>query len=348
MAGRYSTKLDLIILMAWLAKDMSWVLLATVPGLIAAMSAISVQVHVLLLGRDENSTLILVHEVAGLFWLFGNALWMVCELGFEHRSEGIATFPWHEGPFLAQNPQAYTVGLLWCRALFAFALFILLAFYARCLYLYMCGLPLPVSVPAPARGTSGDPQPDAQGAPRLPTHCADNPQDVEMEVEESQRKTMERRTSNASVASSVEREEEDVAEVWGLFTIAEYSQLFLGPWILKDLFWTYEWLMPGSICSVVCMALLVDCLRRRSCPAMVVVELLWVAANTLWIVDELLLKDLSRLPRCFAAGMLAIGIHLAFTEFYRLDWSRPRRQHAAAGSETTSLLRGERTVVSST
>lgn len=92
------------------------------------------------------------------------------------------------------------------------------------------------------------------------------------------------------------------------FDIAQevYTRIFIGPWILKDILWTYESLWPALVCSLMVMVLMADYLRRYG-DAIHLAELLWVSGNAVWIFGELQLLDAATWPRVAAGAIFLCG-----------------------------------------
>lgn len=86
-----------------------------------------------------------------------------------------------------------------------------------------------------------------------------------------------------------------------------YGQIFIGPWILKDVAWSFSYIYVAVLAGVVVVGLILDSYRRFRDPA-IMAELCWVAANLTWIVSELWYKDQGHLLRLLAAGFLWAGI----------------------------------------
>lgn len=95
-------------------------------------------------------------------------------------------------------------------------------------------------------------------------------------------------------------------KVFGAFEPDVYGLLFIGPWIAKDLFWTYANLAGALACSAVVVALLCDGLRR-SWNTKNVAELIWVSGNTVWVTAELFFMDELRWMRVLACAILLCG-----------------------------------------
>ena len=82
--------------------------------------------------------------------------------------------------------------------------------------------------------------------------------------------------------------------------------LFIGPWIVKDLFWTLDLAMPCLAFGLVTLTLVADALRRFGGDALRT-EVLWILGNLVWSVSELWLVDTVRWPRVLAAALLTLG-----------------------------------------
>lgn len=95
--------------------------------------------------------------------------------------------------------------------------------------------------------------------------------------------------------------------VFGCFSSEAYRGAFVTPWVLKDLFWTFDSLGPALCCAFVVIILVSDYLRRFG-GLTYAAELFWVVGNTVWILAELQDQDAEHYPRLLAAWILAIGV----------------------------------------
>lgn len=118
--------------------------------------------------------------------------------------------------------------------------------------------------------------------------------------------------------------------VWGIVTPKVYVMVFIGPWILKDVCWTFSLFAPALTCSALVFALAMDSYRRfRALPS--AVEMTWVAGNTVWLITELGYQTPALLPRVFAACFLLLGVALAKQAY---DKTSPD----LAASESSALI----------
>jgi len=130
--------------------------------------------------------------------------------------------------------------------------------------------------------------------------------------------------------------------VFGLLTPEVYQWAFIGPWILKDVFWNMEWLTPALVCSAVVVVLIIDYLRRFRL-LLKVAELFWVAGNTIWIVGELGLKDAAVWPRVAAASALLGGLAMSVVAFSLAllpDYEDPRTSKEARDQQRPLVAGG--------
>eukprot|EP00930_Biecheleria_cincta_P102820 TRINITY_DN9464_c0_g2_i2.p1 TRINITY_DN9464_c0_g2~~TRINITY_DN9464_c0_g2_i2.p1 ORF type:complete len:728 (-),score=117.71 TRINITY_DN9464_c0_g2_i2:50-2152(-) len=97
--------------------------------------------------------------------------------------------------------------------------------------------------------------------------------------------------------------------IWGFFPPGAYSELFMAPWLFKELFWTYEICTPAMVAAVAAAVLILDSYRRFRSP-LCIVELVWVIANSIWIYGELRERSSSAI-REISAGLLALGFVMA-------------------------------------
>lgn len=102
--------------------------------------------------------------------------------------------------------------------------------------------------------------------------------------------------------------------VLGLFTPEVYSVIFIGPWLTKDLCWSFNLFMCAMPFDLAVIMLKIDYIQRfRSYTS--VTGFWWVIANTIWICGELLLNDLHRWPRITAGLILSADCMLAIMAF---------------------------------
>jgi len=145
--------------------------------------------------------------------------------------------------------------------------------------------------------------------------------------------------TDAASSSSSLREADPL--VWGFVTSEVYTMVFIGPWILKDIFWTLQLLAPALICSAIVFGLVADSFRRFGRTSSKV-EMAWVMGNTVWILGELGESTPSLRPRLAAAGLLVVGVATVAQAFTKLqkDPAMAARDHLrqAAASESTSLI----------
>ena len=104
----------------------------------------------------------------------------------------------------------------------------------------------------------------------------------------------------------VESDEGKEQGVCGFVPSELYVHLFIGPWIVKDLFWTLDLAMPCLAFGLMTLTLVADALRRFGGDALRT-EVLWILGNLVWSVSELWLVDTVRWPRVLAAALLTLG-----------------------------------------
>lgn len=73
----------------WLLKDTCWVLDFKVPGLIMILPTVSVALHITWLRRKVIAEL--YHNLAVVFWICANSVWMIGEFFYEDTLRPIAT-----------------------------------------------------------------------------------------------------------------------------------------------------------------------------------------------------------------------------------------------------------------
>jgi len=297
VSREYAAKLEMAVLISWLMKDFSWVLMLAPICWTAALSAIVFQFHSIALEWNTSSNGVNVHSVAGLLWIVGNAIWMTSELLWDpetsyDRVSKRSIFPWHDGPLAGQSIPAYTTGLQIAQCVFISALVMQLIFYV----VSAIGL-------RSSESTAGG---------------STNPQDDDTEENVRQPEPL----------------------VFGCMTQQVYMMIYIGPWILKDFFWTLELLYPALVCSVIVFSLMVDNYRRFGSPVSPV-EMFWVCANTIWIISELGTKRPLLWPRVVAGGFLLIGCVLTMRIYQKAasDLGDSRILSSKATEETALIGR---------
>mmetsp|Transcript_23625 Transcript_23625/g.52376 ORF Transcript_23625/g.52376 Transcript_23625/m.52376 type:complete len:299 (+) Transcript_23625:169-1065(+) len=101
----------------------------------------------------------------------------------------------------------------------------------------------------------------------------------------------------------IAHDDEPAALIWGIVTAEVYTSVFIGPWILTDIFWSLDLTWLSLLSAVIAMCFVGDCLRRFGGP-LFFAELLWLIANAIWIFSEEALGDAFRSPRIAGAAML--------------------------------------------
>lgn len=115
------------------------------------------------------------------------------------------------------------------------------------------------------------------------------------------------RQQMASIGNPQEEDQKGKTEelVWGFVPSGTYRELFIAPWILKDLFWALKSTAPAMFAAVAAALLVLDGYRRFG-SVLCIVELTWVIANTIWLYGELR-EDGSSLIREISAGCITLG-----------------------------------------
>jgi hypothetical protein len=124
--------------------------------------------------------------------------------------------------------------------------------------------------------------------------------------------------------------------VWGIMTPQVYMMVFIGPWILKDFFWTFELLAPALACSVVVFLIVADGYRRFSSIANLA-EISWIIGNAVWVITELGLAAPALAPRLCAASFLFAGAVISMVAFVQAHF----RKGSSDASEETPLIAGQ-------
>lgn len=93
---------------------------------------------------------------------------------------------------------------------------------------------------------------------------------------------------------------------FGVLPLALYTDLFIGPWIMKDLFWNWENAIATQVCGAIVLLLVLD-YARRTHSLHFVAEALWVCGNICWAWTELIVQEGGPL-RFVASGCLTGGL----------------------------------------
>jgi len=113
--------------------------------------------------------------------------------------------------------------------------------------------------------------------------------------------------------------------VFGLVSEESYSRSFITFWIAKDMFWTLEAYRAALAMGILALCVVLDSARRfraKNPPdtysvCLMMVEMLWILGNTIWMTEEVPLKEMHPILRMvsgglFAAGLLMIGCVTVF------------------------------------
>lgn len=278
-------------LLCWLLKDAAWVTLLPTAAFLAAFAAILVESHSFIMRFHVETTAQRVHGAATFVWLFGNTVWMVSEFLFEPVTEPGSQMPWYDAPLAVSSLLAYNGGLHIARGILIAGLALLALFYAK----------------------------SATESPRL---------DVDSAVTENPQET----TASANPQDQ-DVEGKDVPQplVFGICSPEVYQWIFIGPWILKDIFWSLEMFWPAMTCGLVVLALTADCVFRFG-GFILSAEVFWVIGNMVWIYGELVLQDTEHWPRFSSASFMGLGI-LCVLSALRQTWKLD-----ASDGETAHLL----------
>ena len=76
-------------ILLWLLKDTCWVLLWETGGIIMIIPTIAVAFHITWLSRHEASELF--HNLAVVFWICANSVWMIGEFYFDDTLRPVST-----------------------------------------------------------------------------------------------------------------------------------------------------------------------------------------------------------------------------------------------------------------
>lgn len=120
--------------------------------------------------------------------------------------------------------------------------------------------------------------------------------------------------------------------VFGFITKDEHELMFIGPWLVKDFFWTWPIFVPSIIGAFLALAIMLDNYRRFRDGGMFV-EILWVCGNAVWIYDESIVNDPDHTLRIISGSILGVGMLLALNRFLTRG-----KAHAGKASEASPLL----------
>jgi len=111
----------------------------------------------------------------------------------------------------------------------------------------------------------------------------------------------------ASIGNPQEENQKGKTEelVWGFVPPGAYRELFIAPWILKDLFWAMKSIAPAMFAAVAAALLILDSYRRFG-SLLCIVEVIWVIANTIQCWGELR-EDGSSSIRLISSGCIVLG-----------------------------------------
>lgn len=133
---------DAAALAAWLLKDLGWILVLAQLAVPAALVAVCIEARALWRSWETGSWAKRLHQVAFLFWLIGNAIWMVGELFYEEPPLYVCVrkLPWYNDQ-VPRNQQVYEAFVRVSRGVFLVPLALLLLLYAMCLLELRCRCP---------------------------------------------------------------------------------------------------------------------------------------------------------------------------------------------------------------
>ena len=72
----------------WLLKDMCWVLLLKIPGLVMIIPTVGVAAYLVIKSRHHTKELLF--NLAVLCWILANSIWMIGEFFFDDSTRGYA------------------------------------------------------------------------------------------------------------------------------------------------------------------------------------------------------------------------------------------------------------------
>eukprot|EP00747_Dinoflagellata_sp_TGD_P167632 gnl/TRDRNA2_/TRDRNA2_192358_c0_seq1.p1 gnl/TRDRNA2_/TRDRNA2_192358_c0~~gnl/TRDRNA2_/TRDRNA2_192358_c0_seq1.p1 ORF type:complete len:394 (+),score=98.79 gnl/TRDRNA2_/TRDRNA2_192358_c0_seq1:109-1290(+) len=297
--------------LAFLVKDIGWITRQPLIGIPAMLVAFALQAHIVMLlccwgvGGGMN----LAHQGALFFWLTGNAIWMCGEYLWEK--------PQPDG-FLSVLSAPTKLRLAWYRAHLE---------AAACVMWVTCALLLVVY------GACAFARWQARGW---------RWRQLEEEVEEEEQQPQEQQPQEhqqhqqaqhgleelnleVEAGASHIQDDEDTALVFGI-ELRVYRDAFIFPWLVMDACWAVLdlrdqaglhpglWLVLCAASGLAAAMLCGDCIRRYAAAGqkaealLCMGELLWVAGNIIWAVDDVLTPTPPSLGAwASAVGLFAVG-----------------------------------------
>lgn len=310
-------------LIGWTLKDMGWIVLCAPVAFPAALLAFCAETHLVMTSWREATTAMLVHQFAECCWLLGNTFWMLseflCEDGQENRLG--RQFPWYKGPLFGVRTTADNVAVDISRLIFSLGLAMLLTFYTLCCFgrarLDACpkrlvglnessprpepkDMEVPGIVPTEAHHEQGDMKAVGEGYDAVEEpHVGIVPLQSNLQT-----------TYGACPQPHLGAAKEDGVDddlIFGILAPGLYLHLFIGPWIAKDLCWTFDLNYLVMFFSGVTIGLGIDYVRRFG-GDLLRAELLWMIGDTIWAYGEVGLDDQKTAPRDIAAIFLMLAL----------------------------------------
>mmetsp|Transcript_673 Transcript_673/g.1626 ORF Transcript_673/g.1626 Transcript_673/m.1626 type:complete len:306 (+) Transcript_673:70-987(+) len=131
------------------------------------------------------------------------------------------------------------------------------------------------------------------------------------------------------------------ALVFGIFTAEAYEGAFIGPWIVKDLCWTFQLCWVALPFGLLVVVLIIDYIYiARTDVVFHFIELWWVVANVVALTAELVLRDEYMWPRITAGVMLLFATAVACAALCQAIPGKRRTQEAPP-SEGSYLFGGQ-------
>lgn len=76
-------------ILLWLIKDLCWVSLSKIMGMIMIVPTIGLAIYITIKNRHDRAEL--VHNLAVCFWIMANSIWMTGEFFMADSTRGIAS-----------------------------------------------------------------------------------------------------------------------------------------------------------------------------------------------------------------------------------------------------------------
>jgi len=258
-------------LLCWLLKDLGWLLLCGPLAWPAAIVALVLQAHDVLLQWESGTVAEWVHGLATLCWLTGSSVWMTAQLLFEPEIHKGRASPWYSGSIFTASEDNYHRGVMLMQTIDISVIVFLVGFYAASFWGEVW-----------SNQAASDPTGDAI----------------------RQRRAALEDEAGAS-AAALEPLGRDTL-VFGVLTPEVYSKVFIVPWILKDLFWCRQSFIPAILCLLLVTVFMADYLWLFKKWKNLAV-LLWTTGTAVWMSNDLVMHEQEMWPMLLSVLFFAVG-----------------------------------------